>query len=546
MKGKNKVKKTQKRVEKASKEMNVLNSLCKRMEVAAKSSSKGPKIPGPAPINFGKITRNSYFKVLGGDRGALKVKGQELIGTLSSADQTLNFPNFLSVGVSPAQWGGSRIKSFSPLFEKYIFRKIKFHYAPAVSTTLPGQLILTYDRDPSDTPPAGFSSQTISELMSVKQSLATPVWKDAMMDCKLDIPTDGFFTKPERSADARFYQQGTFFVFGGFGIPQDTDLGFIWVEYEIDFFVPTADFSGEFLARGNEVTNTAATNIATAPYTYTSALYSNGYDLLSALNSQNFESTSSSPLNLQMITNPENNPMTVATLSPGSYAIDIAMDWICSSYSGSGVYSKNFLPYLMKLVDGVWNFVDGYDAVKISYLGDMAASLLNGNVTPIAAMQSILLDTAVPIGLGYLGFGGLSTVGGTSYFQNGKNSNGQYLNPLFKIAELASSAIANNLSGNGSINKGDPSKFIYKGTLDILRRRHGRDDIIMHNSRNYSVRTPQSSLGKEEIERPNIPTITQSPSNIPRNIRGGSQRVRDPEEMTDWENRYVGINTNSY
>jgi hypothetical protein len=134
-------------------------------------------------------------------------------------------------------FANTRLAAFGRLYEKYIFRKLKFHFQPAVAASQNGQIIMAYDRDIGDeTPSADFNG--LRQYMAMAGTRSTQVWKPCTIDCPLTDTQDFYYTDYSGYGDMRLAYQGQFYAAIMSNVPASTNLGNLWVEYEVQLFDP--------------------------------------------------------------------------------------------------------------------------------------------------------------------------------------------------------------------------------------------------------------------------------------------------------------------
>jgi hypothetical protein len=82
------------------------------------------------------------------------LSGTDFLGTLTVLTAPLDAAAriIFSADISPSFFPGTRLTSFSNLYERYLFNKFAVRYVPAVPTTLACQLLAYIDTDPTDDP----------------------------------------------------------------------------------------------------------------------------------------------------------------------------------------------------------------------------------------------------------------------------------------------------------------------------------------------------------------------------------------------------------
>jgi hypothetical protein len=120
-------------------------------------------------------------------------------------------------------------------YEKYVFRKLEFHYETAVSTSAGGTVMLAVDYDASDTPP--LNKQTI---MAYAQASRSSPWQSCKYSCR---PADlkGFTGQryvrdAAQNGDIKTFDLGTLFI--GTQNTPTTGVGEIYVSYTVELITP--------------------------------------------------------------------------------------------------------------------------------------------------------------------------------------------------------------------------------------------------------------------------------------------------------------------
>jgi hypothetical protein len=173
-------------------------------------------------------------------KDAIIVHGREFISGVASGGSIVGGQALVNLPVSPADWQGTRLELFSRMYEKYLFKRLKFIFIPAVTSTTAGSLILAYDRDPSDaTPPAGPAG--IRQFLSWANTLAGDVKLKLEINCPLLAPDTGYYVNDIPGGDERLSDQGQIYVACLVPPPINTTLGSLIVEYECEFFIPNME-----------------------------------------------------------------------------------------------------------------------------------------------------------------------------------------------------------------------------------------------------------------------------------------------------------------
>jgi hypothetical protein len=206
---------------------------------SASASSAGPigsrEFSAPASIGITDL-RISHKIRCEGDK--LIMSGTDLVDQIATPSGPSAGTSLYTtvVSIAGSMFVNTRCKAFASLFEKYDFRKLRFHYTPAVATSTAGSLIMAWDNDPSDS----IASQDVNglrELFSFQSNAAGSAWTPLSLNCKLDKSTSSLFTSA--GTDMRLYAAGRLQIANVSGLPASTTIGSLWVEYEVAFSSPS-------------------------------------------------------------------------------------------------------------------------------------------------------------------------------------------------------------------------------------------------------------------------------------------------------------------
>lgn len=210
------------------------------------SNRRGNRNPKSSNSNMGIVgvpaqssNLSTYFRTLGNSNlGHLRLQGQDFLSNLQDpGDLTIAGTNVLNVRINPLNFVGTRLALFARLYDKYIFKRLRFHFQPGNSTLTDGALILAYDRDVSDDLPPQ-SPVGVREYLSMMGSKTTQVWKNLTLDCPLSDTQDFYYTDEHGSLnDDRLVYQGRFLMAVMQSITNNLS-GSVWIEYDIMLMDP--------------------------------------------------------------------------------------------------------------------------------------------------------------------------------------------------------------------------------------------------------------------------------------------------------------------
>lgn len=177
--------------------------------------------------------------------GAIDIlEGTEIIEPVSAPVAGANAGDILArILINPNAFRKTRLAQFAPLYQRYRFRKLRFHYEPIANATQSGQLIGFGDYDvdnllDTDTPDnvqlaAAHYSEGISQI-----------WEPRVFEFGVDSVRDGFTSlyTSLTQAEARLIYQGVFYLIAASDLflsaEGKTPLGNIYISYEIEFSIP--------------------------------------------------------------------------------------------------------------------------------------------------------------------------------------------------------------------------------------------------------------------------------------------------------------------
>lgn len=216
------------------------------------------------PAATGGINKTA-FSVLSSNRGngAVCIRGKDYLGliTIPVAGTSPAGTTVFNMPISPSapQLQSSRLSRFSQMYDKFFFKRLKFHFTAQTPTTTQGSIIVAYDHDAADaTPPV--SESGIQALMSFQDSVTAPAWASVDLDCHVRNDAQDWYYTNFVDEEERIAFQGQLYVTVLTGYSVGSFLS-AWVEYEVDFWDPQLDPSSNtetksFLA-GAVVSNTA-------------------------------------------------------------------------------------------------------------------------------------------------------------------------------------------------------------------------------------------------------------------------------------------------
>lgn len=198
-------------------------------------------------------------------RDSCRVQHKEFIGNVSGTVLFTLLKLVLNPGLGATfPW----LSTIANSWEEYRFRYLRIRYLTRTGSTTPGSIIIAPDYDASDADP---SSETV--LSSYQDSRGDAPWKDLLVPIsRVDMsgPVKRHFVRSSALAanqDIKLYDVANVFVAttDGTAVP----WGKLWIEYDVEFFVPQLPPTGAVSLKGGLIigntTITKANPFGTAP-----------------------------------------------------------------------------------------------------------------------------------------------------------------------------------------------------------------------------------------------------------------------------------------
>jgi len=132
------------------------------------------------PAAYGYMLRMQPPKVVRKGNTAT-VAGSDFAGVLKIANTT-NYEPSASVFVNPIYFQSSMLGSLSRTYEKFRVKRSALQYIPSVPTSTPGQLVMCSTATVKEPFIAGTSSTFLSRALSQYNAVATPLWREAIIE----------------------------------------------------------------------------------------------------------------------------------------------------------------------------------------------------------------------------------------------------------------------------------------------------------------------------------------------------------------------------
>jgi len=331
-------------------------------KVMPKKQKKTPKMPLPkqtsraltVPTAVGTLRSSSNVVT------KIRVAKRERLGTITSPSGSSGvvFSQFINAG-NLASSTNSFLARQAQLFDKYMFKKLIFHYVPIVPTTTAGNVIFGADLSCNDAVPTdAFGMTNLSLGFSEGNSWAKHSYKVDVSKCYDKSHKFTRFGTQQLGSTAYLYDTAAFYIFTE-GAPVSTTLGYVDVEYDVEL-VGVNRNSGEAVNIGSSPQGSMVVEFTGFSTITPGGLWA-GTTLASFqgfnFNTVNTQTTIPATINFYptwgtfpTYTSPGNGQI---TLSPGIYRIRLTVTFATDTYangmvylipSGAGVTDTRYMP----------------------------------------------------------------------------------------------------------------------------------------------------------------------------------------------------------
>jgi len=237
-----------------------------RDESGARGYGASSRVTG-IPAAFGLVAPRSYYRTSSSaqqltaqdSKSSVRVHGCALYGsgistyttagsaiTEHGAFGTSAFPDRGYAVIAPTEID-PRLAAVSQTYQYYAFRWMRWIYVPFVGTTTNGGLYLAVAKDTEQAEAnfavigasTGASAGTPQDVLEYDPSLMTALWQPATLDFQ-HRGTELWETYPngEEPIDKRLQASLVAIVEGTVADTTPLIFGHLWIEYEVDFYVP--------------------------------------------------------------------------------------------------------------------------------------------------------------------------------------------------------------------------------------------------------------------------------------------------------------------
>jgi len=211
--------------------------------------SGGNTLGSYAPSARSTQQRPSGPRTVGSSQNSKRIVHRELIGSVvGSTAFTIQYGLALNPGIATTfPW----LAGQAVFWEQYRFHGLRFEYVTRCGSSQAGSVIMTPDYDAEDTAPV-----TEANMSTYQDSVEDAPWKDIVtrLDPKAMHPMGPrkFIRDGNTSGDIKTFDVGTFFLAtvdcGG-----TPGLGKLWVEYDVELFVPASSPAASAGARASSL-----------------------------------------------------------------------------------------------------------------------------------------------------------------------------------------------------------------------------------------------------------------------------------------------------
>jgi hypothetical protein len=187
-----------------------------------------------------------------------KTKGKERISNVTALNSGFNI---VDVFINPANsslfpW----LSGIGKKYDLYHFKRLRFTYVPSIPTSEEGNIYIGLDYNTLDPPPS--SSIDLCQLSHWTMNV---VWKPTSLT--IDLNSIGWLytrTGPVANADYKTYDLGRLF-FATEGITYGGTVGYIEVEYDVEFKRRQPDYTSSVIPTTDIYTPITSLKVATLP-----------------------------------------------------------------------------------------------------------------------------------------------------------------------------------------------------------------------------------------------------------------------------------------
>jgi len=198
----------------------------------------------------------------GGPYGSMDIlRGTEFLASINTplSPPTNKGDLLKTILINPTSFVDTRLKQFAPLYQRYRFKRLTFIYEPTAPATAAGQLIGYGDYDVDNL-------LTVDDPSNINQAAAhagqaiCQVWELQSFPFGIRDDYTTLFTSLTGAAENRLVYQGVYYLLAATDLPPSLACGNIYVDYEVEFYIPQLGSSAIATSWSYEATGEASTN----------------------------------------------------------------------------------------------------------------------------------------------------------------------------------------------------------------------------------------------------------------------------------------------
>jgi len=259
------------------------NRLLGKLDARISKARLGPfQVQGMGPSSTGVMASSFKTAAVPGFKDALRVSGQERLGDIVTTGPVTSGAVLYAALINPTSFG-VRLAAYGHLYNKFCFRKLNVIWVPRMSIanqSAAGEIMFANDPDPTDVSVVGTTVNDINEMFSWEGSQTTSIYNPNTFVVRRLDPKNVYYMH-NNSGDLRLSTQGQVYVVAATELPNDDNYGTLYLQYEVDLFVPQATTSISTLQNGFISKNTSGFDWG-APFGDTdniSSLLQNGIEM---------------------------------------------------------------------------------------------------------------------------------------------------------------------------------------------------------------------------------------------------------------------------
>jgi len=183
------------------------------------------------PRSGTKMSKGSF------NDASCQLSGTEFVTSLVAGSSGQAAGDILyTVTINPGQLGVARLATLANLYDRYLFKSLRFEYVPIANATQTGQLMGYVDYDVHDAP-------TVNGIANLQRAAAhlgekaSQIWEPTSWSMKDQKDLTHLYTDYD-GIEPRWSAQGVLVVLASSQIAANLPLGNIYLRYSVSFTVP--------------------------------------------------------------------------------------------------------------------------------------------------------------------------------------------------------------------------------------------------------------------------------------------------------------------